>query len=115
MAEDKSIITVPSISYTSSFKIGTTATESVSTAGTGRTGAGSGGTERPSGLNLLGGRPTVGSDALSTTATGARRGPAQVESSGGGSSPSGLGDTLDSGPDNSRLGGSNSGGGTPNF
>lgn len=113
MAQDKSYISVPPISFTNALQTGR---ESIGVSST-PTAIDTGGetTERPTDLNLLGGRPTVGADSLNTISTGARREPAEVQSSDGSSGPSGLGDTLDNGPDNSRLGGSNSGGGTPTF
>ena len=113
MAKDNSYILIPSISFTDVLQTGRESVEGSSTGTAIDTGGET--TERPTDLNLLGGRPTVGADSLSTTSIGARRAPAEVQSSDGSSGPSGLGDTLDSGPDNSRLGGSNSGGGTPTF
>ena len=57
--------------------------------------------------------PTTTNALLAEIEPPTRRAPARVLSSDGGSGPTGLGDTTDSGPDNSRLGSDNSD--TPTF
>ena len=104
MAQDKSIIKVPPISFVNNTLI------SVSPSSTDQTNTNVGGYNDVKRLTNI--ETEIVKELENTRNRGANA--ATVESSGGNSSPSGLGDTLNNGPDNSRLGGG-SGGGTPNF
>lgn len=104
MAQDKSIIQVPPISFVNNTLI------SVSPSSTVQTNIDVGGYTDVKRLTNI--ETEIIKDLEGTRDRGANT--AAVESAGGGSSPSVLGDTLNTGPDNSRLG-DGSGGGTPNF
>lgn len=113
MAKDNSYITVPTISFVNSIKTGIVSSPAASVErgiDTGRTDFTP--NNKPTFTGPI--NPTT-PDALTTLSTGVRRAPAEVQSSGGGTTPDGLGDTFNNGPDNSRLGSNNNGGGTPNF
>jgi hypothetical protein len=105
MAQDKSIILVPPISFINNTLI------SASPIDTNQTNTNIDGYTDVKRLTNI--EAEITKELEDTRDRGANA--ATVQSSDGGSGPTGLGDTLDNAPDNSRLGGSNSGGGTPNF
>jgi hypothetical protein len=108
MAIDKSYITVPKISFTNVTKTGFASTSVIAT--------GSATTDTSSTTEvIIDNEPRMFDSLIVEIQAPTRESPAEVQSSGGGSSPDGLGDTLDNGPDNSRLGGTSNGGGTPSF
>ncbi len=109
MAVDKSYIIVPTISFTNSIKTGIASTSVIATgSATNKNVGGYRDVKRPTNIE-----DEITKELEDTRDRGANA--ATVQSSDGGSGPTGLGDTLDSGPDNSRLGGTNNGGGTPSF
>jgi len=105
MAQDKSIIIVPPISFINNTLI------SASPIDTNQTNTNVGGYRDVKRLTNI--EAEITKEIETTRDRGGNA--ATVQSSGGSSGATGLGDTLDNAPDNSRLGGSNSGGGTPNF